>query len=422
MTIPEIVRRLDRLGFWQEHGLPATRAERAAFLQSAFDSYHDVREEKVWVRRGDKYKHAGKLTDADRAKLQMVDDEASTPSGQQESSAETGEVGATLHLSPIASLPKQYVMKLPARVSLDNLVRVDRYTCIDAKLRQIVEASKTRPAWLKAWERSMRGRRGLIKPGGEQEANPAEPLAVWQAVREAGSVPEDAAFYLIADQIKFMTEVLIGEAINEIDRCMDKLYAEHGFEDWRAEAHRDSEDFLDYATRFPLGWDRLYHGMMQEHGEGDMARLYRTDRERFEERIAAGELFFYPGRAAPQEAPKALPQWVTEFHDAISRSGCIVPLGRGRPKSQVRFGRYRGQPEVWLKVTPTETIRGTRGGEVVAGSFFLDIERLRGVFDEVTASAWQPLPTSLPAHVAIKGTYRGHQFVLRILRAHKRVD
>jgi hypothetical protein len=420
MTISEILTKLEGLGFWSDQALPQTHDEQAALVRVALESCRDVREDKVWARIGTRYKHTCKLTGADQARLRKFDEEASTHPRQRKASPEEGQVGAPAPLGTLARKLDRHTIELPAYV-LENVVRVDRYTAIDRKLQDIVTACQTPPVWLEAWQHSMRGRRGIIKPGQEPEASPEERLAVWQAVRDSGAVTEDAGFCLVADQLGFLTEIQVGETLEEIDRRIDSLYAEYGLEAWRVEAPRNSANFLDFEDRCPLDWERLYPAMMERHGEGDMARLYRTDRERFEERVAAGMAFFCPPEAAePPEAPPPppAPQWVHDFLDDFLESGCFVQLGRERVNIGVRFWPHGDVPEVWLHLTPTQAVGGPHDGEEITNSFMLAIDRLCGVFDEVIACAWQPfarVPTPFTAHVLAKGTYQGHLFIVRVL-------
>src|SRR5262245_26593044 len=72
----------------------------------------------------------------------------------------------------------------------------DRCTLRDDKLAEVVAASPTPPAWRDAWLYSTRGR-GFTDPP-DAQASPEERLAVWQAVRASGAIPEDAGFFLVA--------------------------------------------------------------------------------------------------------------------------------------------------------------------------------------------------------------------------------
>jgi hypothetical protein len=69
MTIPQIIKKLDRLDFWAAHGLVDIADQKAEILRSAFFHHVDDQEGKVWVRIGSQYKHTHKLTAEDRTDL-----------------------------------------------------------------------------------------------------------------------------------------------------------------------------------------------------------------------------------------------------------------------------------------------------------------------------------------------------------------
>ena len=75
------------------------------------------------------------------------------------------------------------------------------YAAINAKLAEIVEASKTIPIWNEGWKK--------LHPTAPGE----ERLAIYQAIRDAGSLPEAAGLYLVAWQINAMTSEIAEGAL-----------------------------------------------------------------------------------------------------------------------------------------------------------------------------------------------------------------
>src|SRR5262245_31669942 len=132
---------------------------------------------------------------------------------------------------------------LPPDPDLEDLTPLDRYTAIDAQLEAVVAAAPTPPAWHAAWLHSRRGRKITISGPPQEQAEPEERLAVWQAVRDSGVLPEDAGFFLVAGQVEFLTELQVGETMERIEAATDALWAERGLEEWRSQAGRDADDF-----------------------------------------------------------------------------------------------------------------------------------------------------------------------------------
>ncbi len=219
---------------------------------------------------------------------------------QHDDRDDTGRPPAGRSLSPA---PEEFTRELPPGV-LENLVLQDRYTVIDEKLADVVATASPPPAWLDAWRHSTRNRTGPLQ---EPLASPEERLAVWKQVRDSGLLPPDAGFFLVASEVELLTEIRVGEVMAELDRATDALWAERGLEHWRSQVERDSEHFEEFQERCPEDWDRLYVDMLTRHGEPDFARLYRADRERFEQRLRSGREFFYPPQPSPPAPPP--PAW-----------------------------------------------------------------------------------------------------------------
>ncbi len=178
-------------------------------------------------------------------------------------------------------------------MNIGNNPMYNWYKLIDDKLKAIDAAASAPPAWREAWRHSTRGQTSVLtRP--EDEASPEERLAVWKAVRDAGDLPADAAFFLVADEIRVLTEIHLGKAMEQVERHVDKVWAECGFGDWRSKVAREAPSLQEFPQRCPEDWDRRYAEALTAHGEEEAARLYLADRGRFEERMKAGEAFFRP--------------------------------------------------------------------------------------------------------------------------------
>jgi hypothetical protein len=158
-------------------------------------------------------------------------------------------------------------------------------------------------------------------------------------------------------------------------------------------------------------WDGLYAAQLEELGEPEMARLYRTDRERFERLSEAGRRFFHgPPSAGEGEGP----EWLDDLLDAVA--ACVQADSPTGPLG-LRYREEDGSWEVWVYPTPVELVGGAHDGEVVLPGFSLDLEQLRAAFDSVTALAWEALGLNDPdgPHVAVEGVFGGREVWLRVL-------
>jgi hypothetical protein len=291
--------------------------------------------------------------------------------------------------------------------SHENAGKLDRYIAIDEKLQSIVDGSANPLPWCDAWRHST----------GDKEASPEERLAVWKSVRDSGILPENAGFYLVADQIKFITELYIDEQMKEIDRRIDCLFAEHGFEEWRSQTHRSSEDLLRFQERCPLDWDRLYFETLTKHDEQEIARLYRADRDAFDERMNRGHQYFYPPvPASPRKTPP-LPPWLKQFYHELTRSACFAPLGDAPMAIQMGCKKMEGFTDVLIFLTPARILGGPQDGEVLPRPFVLGITELHRIFNKVYRSGWFPFEESGSidsGFLRVDGTYRGRRLMLRV--------
>src|SRR4051794_7425939 len=90
------------------------------------------------------------------------------------------------------------------------------HAAIDAKLAQIAGALPTTPPWHEAWKR--------LGPDSSEE----ERLVVYRAVRDAGSVPEEAGFYLVSWQVDAIALAHAEEALREHEDRVEEVRRAHG--------------------------------------------------------------------------------------------------------------------------------------------------------------------------------------------------
>ncbi|MBC8869804.1 MAG: hypothetical protein H8E44_10320 [Planctomycetes bacterium] len=270
------------------------------------------------------------------------------------------------------------------------------HAAINAKLSAIVAKSQNKPSWRDDWMQ--------LGP----KTPELERLRVYQAISDAGDLPDDAGFYLVSWQIDAMTSLLAEEVLRDLDEQMEAIQQQHGLEE--GEFWADDEippEYEQLQLRQQGAWDRLFVQKLDESGEHEMAELFRSDRERFDQRSDAGRTYFH-GESSSS------PVWLENLVDHIAMNmeadSVQGPLG-------YRYGEEDGFWEVIVYPTPVELLGGAVDGEVVAPGFTLDLEGLRSGFDRIADSRWNAfglIPGEGP-YLAVEGKFQGHDLFLRIL-------
>jgi hypothetical protein len=273
---------------------------------------------------------------------------------------------------------------------------------IDTRLERLAESSDAVPCWYDGWQR--------LHAGSSDE----ERLRVYQAIRDARSLPEEAEFYLIASQIDAIVSRRAEATLKTLADDMTAIERAHGLstdEMWLpGEAPAEYERVrLEYQRAY----DSLYLEQLDACDEHQMAVLFETDRPRFDRINEAGRQYFH-GAAARQETE--LPEWLDDFVEAVAghmlADETMGPLG-------VLYREEDNFWEVMLYPSPVEMIGGAEDGAVVHPGFSLDLEGLRAMFDRVDDSGFNTHGGcgSLGPCLWLEGEYRGREIVLRILTA-----
>jgi hypothetical protein len=271
---------------------------------------------------------------------------------------------------------------------------------INARLAEVAAALPTLPSWYEAWRRL-----GPKSTGRER-------LAVYRAVRDAGSVPEEAGFFLVAWVLDVLTDERAEAGLRETDERLEAVRQKYGLEeDVSAGLEGVPDEYREAMQQSQDAWDALYVATLEEHGEHDLARLFREGEGEFDEKYEAGRQFFH-GTEGGEEVEDE--DWLNTLLEAVG--GCLEadsPLG---PLGQ-RYREAEGLWEVWLYPTPVELVGGQHDGEVVVPGFSLDLEQLRERFDTVVALNWNALGLTYPEgpHVAIEGVFLGREVYLQVL-------
>ena len=132
------------------------------------------------------------------------------------------------------------------------------HAVIDAKLSAIATSLREPPPWNEPWLR--------LGP----ESTWEERLFVCQAVRNSGSIPAEAGYFLVSWIIEDLAIVVESERVDSLEFMN------------RRESRRAS--------------DRSFADLLDQHGEHEMAERFRTDPLGHARRREVGRRFFFGER------------------------------------------------------------------------------------------------------------------------------
>ena len=274
------------------------------------------------------------------------------------------------------------------------------FAAVDAKLEALVDTLSTPPPWHGNWTR-------LGSDSPEEER-----LAVYQAIRQAGSVPEAASFWLVSHLIDEIATREVGDSLRHYEDRLQEIEETHGFNDgcvWPTGAA--PADYDQVREEYNKAWDQLFVRKLEELGEHEMARLFHEDHERFEQLTEEGRQYFHGPESGEDQTPMA---WLRRLLDTVA--GCVTadspmgPLG-------CRYGEEEGFWQVDIYPTSVELVGGAVDGEVVAPGFTLDVNELRSAFERIDSIAWHSLgfPHDEGPRFVVEGACRGRNVFLQVL-------
>ena len=237
---------------------------------------------------------------------------------------------------------------------------------------------------------------------------PNERLKVYQAVRDAGSLPEEAGFYLVAWQVDAIASDRGETELREWEDRLDEMNTEGDDEDgWEGETRPASPEYEKLLKEYYKAWDDLFARTLREFGENEIADLFENDRQQFEQRHEAGRQYFHG---------PPVPDWLEDLVEAVA--GCIEvddpmgPLG-------YRWHEESGFWEIDIYPMPIELVGGAVDGAVVDPGYSLDLAALQAVFDQAKFLYWNThgYHGSDPPFVSMEGTYQGREIFVRVLAA-----
>ena len=155
------------------------------------------------------------------------------------------------------------------------------YAAINLRLACFIRITRQTLPWYGAWMSL------------SSESTAEERLSVYQAIRDAGSLPEEAGFYLVAWQIDTMTGLNAEQTLQTLDWRMAAIEEAYGFELGLWPRGNAPEEYEDLTGQYDQAWDELHAENLAAFGELEMARLFREDQRRFNLLLEAGRQYFH---------------------------------------------------------------------------------------------------------------------------------
>jgi len=127
-------------------------------------------------------------------------------------------------------------------------------------------------------------------------------LRVAKAMREAGVLSDDKAFYMIAHPIISIAEDRVAfsgahpalDAISKKIRCVERGHGLAEDECWsHGEGPREYQELQEEWNRV---YDAVFAATFEEYGEPELAALYRNENKRFEQQYEKGRRHFFRGK------------------------------------------------------------------------------------------------------------------------------
>jgi hypothetical protein len=233
------------------------------------------------------------------------------------------------------------------------------HPAIDRKLAAIARSAKATLPWHDAWS--------WLGPESTHEGR----LAVCQAVRDAGTLPEADGYFLVCWAVEHLAD-------EEDAGRADPLQTMNTYEGVRA-------------------YERTFATLLRKHGEGRMADLFHTNIEDHDSRREAGRLSFF-GPDDDKEVDD--PDWLDRLLRVVA--GRLVA---SEPVNALAYRRGPGGSSQEVHVLPP-----------AGQSWAVDIEGLREAFEKVEGCGWYASPEKgeVP-YLWVEGELDGREVFLRLL-------
>lgn len=166
---------------------------------------------------------------------------------------------------------------------------------IESRLASVIRETGDPPRWYEEW----------LQMG--PEPTEQQRLALYQAVRDSHLLSEEAGFFLVSHQIDEIADRVVAVELHDMDERLTEIRQEYGlgyYEFWTLDEAPD--EYRELLEVYLNAWDEIFARTLEEHGELEMARMFRQQRELFDRRVEAGRAYFFgpmphtiPSRVVP---------------------------------------------------------------------------------------------------------------------------
>lgn len=288
----------------------------------------------------------------------------------------------------------------------------------NTKLLEVAYSLPDRPCWHDAWVAHLREAPDRLDEEDEAECPRISlvreaQLKVYQEIRNSGTIPPEAGFYLVSGLAVILADDYISALKEEAGKMAAKHLQEPGLPALAEECSSRIESINFFRDNIPEEWDSIYHRLLASYGEGELASLHESDREEFEKRSDLGCTFFRPHREAETEASKEpAPEWAERLVQQVLDARVIRPdSGERNLECAWLFQRANDVDRVVIGTRPIELLGGQRDGDVVYCNAKVNIRRAQKCL-VAKSIVWHLL---YGGYLDITGTYEGHSVVLRFL-------
>ena len=163
----------------------------------------------------------------------------------------------------------------------------DRMSCTDviAKLTSIAKSAQAQATWEDQ----------LMWLQESRQITRKERLAAYKTVRDAGILPNEASFYIVARLIILIAEdrLMDDQAIDEIGNRIKAVRKVHGLKgDQYWPMGEGPKEYRALSAEWDRAADRVTAAAFREYGEPEMADLFENNREKFNLLYEAGKDLF----------------------------------------------------------------------------------------------------------------------------------
>jgi hypothetical protein len=148
--------------------------------------------------------------------------------------------------------------------------------------------------------------------------------------------PPEAGFYLVSWQVDAITLLQAEGQLRGLEDRLEAIQHQHGLmeeESWLS--GEGPPEYEEAQRQLYDAWEALYAAKLDELGEPEMARLYRTDRERFEQLSEAGRAFFHGPRTEEGEEGVEVDWLDGLLADVTACVEAEIPMGLSGPHCRV---------------------------------------------------------------------------------------